>query len=188
MHVNFGRGKWSEEQLGTCYSFRFTETPRFTQEDDCIRTAVNPQHREGFDNISLLTPEKFKKGVTITMHCSFEDLGCPEIILVPEKEVCEDGAVRYGACFEVIPWKCGLNVWRHYREEGLCFWHRRLGLEYPVAENTVHELIVQVQDQELIITLDDMKIFLHTEDLPEQFYVGLTGCEGVARIYDYTVE
>lgn len=188
MLIDFSKDCWSDGDLTTAYSFRFTETPKFTQEQDHIRTAVNPQHREGFDNISLLSKQTYTAGVTATLHCAFEALGCPEIILVEHLEDCDDGAIRYGACFEVVLYKNGINVWRHYREDGRCFWHKRLGLEYPVAENTIHELCVKVQENDLEITLNGQKTILHTEDLPKSFHVGLTGCEGIARLYDLRIE
>jgi len=188
MLIDFSKGCWSDADLTTAYSFRFTETPTFTQEQDHIRTAVNPQHREGFDNISLLSKETYTAGVTATLHCSFDALGCPEIILVENLEDCADGAVRYGACFETVLWKNGINVWRHYRDDGKCHWHLRLGLTYPVAEATTHELTVQVQEQALSITLNGQNTVLRTEDLPERFHIGITACEGIVRLYDLKIE
>ena len=187
MEISFAKGSGWEQQLITAYSFRFTETPVFTQEADHIRTAVNPHHREGFDNISLLTPETYGVGVTATLHCAWEGLGCPEIILVGEMEHCPDGAVRYGACFEEVLYRNGINVWRHYRTDGHCHWHRRLGLEYSVAENTVHCLKLQVLEQALVLELNEQKTTLRTEDLPQKFHVGITGCEGIARLYAFSV-
>lgn len=187
MQINFSKDMWTETEFTTAYSFRFTETPRFTQEQDHIRTAVNPNHREGFDNVSFLTCDTYSTGVTATLHCAFEGSGCPEIILAETMETCEDGVVRYGACFEVVLYKNGINVWRHYREDGRCFWHKRLGVQYPVAENTIHELQVQVLENQLVIRLNGQQTILRTEDLPETFHMGLTGCEGIARIYDWNV-
>ena len=188
MYINLAKDCWEEKEFTTAYSFRFVETPRFTQEQDCVRTAVNPQHREGFDNISLLTPGKYTYGAKATLHCSFEGVGCPEIIIVPEMEHCEDGAFRYGACFELVLWKNGINVWRHYREDGRCFWHKRLGMTFSNEENKIHELSLLVKQQELEITLNGQKTTLRTEDLPERFHLGLTGCEGIVRLYDLTIE
>ena len=188
MKISFAKdGNW-KEALTQAYSFRFTETPDFTQLEDCISTAVNPDHREGFDNISLLSKERFETGVTATLRCAFEDVGCPEIILVEEAEQCSDGAVRYGGCFEVIPWKNGMNVWRHYREvNGCCHWHIRLWLTFELEENRIHELTVQVLDKQLVITLNGQKTILRTEDLPHRFHVGVTACEGIARLYDLEI-
>ena len=188
MDISFAKGSNWQEHLFTAYSFRFTETPVFTQLNDCITTAVNPEHREGFDNISLLSKERYTLGVTATLRCAFDGLGCPEIILVEEPEQCEDGAIRYGDCFEIVPWKNGMNIWRHYREnDGCCHWHLRLWLTFPVAENDIHELTVQVLDKQLHITLDGQKTILRTEDLPNRFHIGVTGCEGIARLYSLKI-
>ena len=111
--IYFGDAAWKKE-LTQCYSFRFTETPDFTQNADHISTGVNKDHREGFDNISLLSPQPYTAGVKASLRCAFEGMGCPEIIIVEKPEKCEDGAVRYGACFEVVLYKNGVNVWRHY--------------------------------------------------------------------------
>jgi hypothetical protein len=188
MDISFAKGGNWQEHLFTAYSFRFTETPVFTQLTDCITTAVNPEHREGFDNISLLSKERYTLGVTATLRCAFDGLGCPEIILVEDPEQCEDGAIRYGDCFEIVPWKNGMNIWRHYREnDGCCHWHLRLWLTFPVAENDIHELTVQVLDKQLHITLDGQKTILRTEDLPNRFHIGVTGCEGIARLYSLKI-
>ncbi len=188
MKIDFAKGKWQEADLTRAYSFRFTETPKQHQGSDHIYTDVNPEHREGFDNISFLTKEKYTAGVRAELHCAFEALGCPEIIIVPADETCSDGAVRYGACFEVVLWKNGINVWRHYREEGKCFWHRRLGISKDVAENEIHSLAVEVKPAELLITLDGNETVLHVDDLPQEFHMGLTMCEGIARAYDFEVK
>ena len=188
MNYRFGKNQWEDAPLQVAYSFRFTETPEFTQGEDFIGSSVNPAHREGFDNISLLTKEKFGVGAKATIHCAFEGLGCPEIIFVGEMEDCGDGAVRYGACFEVVLYKNGVNVWRHYRDDGKCHWHKRLGLEYPVAENEKHELTAEVKENYLVVTLDGQKTTIRTEDMFPSFHVGITVCEGIARIYDMTVE
>ncbi len=185
--TKFGKNQWNPEDFIQAYTFRYIETPDFHQGEDCIFSDKNPDHPEGFDNISLLTKETYRAGAEAEIHCSFEALGCPEIILVEKLELCEDGATRYGACFEVVLYKDGFNVWRHYREDGRCFWHRRLGVEYPVAENVTHSLTVKVEEQELIITMDGQKTTLRTEDLPKEFHLGITVCEGIARVYDWEI-
>ena len=111
--IGFGNKGW-RQMLQQAYSFRFTETPDFVQAEDHISNSVNPNHREGYDNISLLSLETYTIGAKAKLRCAFDGLGCPEIIIVEKTENCDDGAVRYGACFEVVLWKNGVNVWRHY--------------------------------------------------------------------------
>ena len=187
--ISFANEGWKQE-FTQAYSFRFTETPDFTQYSDCISTAVNKNHREGFDNISLLSKEKYTKGVKAKLRCAFDGLGCPEIIIVERADNCEDGAVRYGACFEVVLWKNGVNVWRHYMddEDHRCYWHKRLGLTMPVAEKDIHDLEVEIIENYILFSVDGVGIKLRTEDLPESFHVGITACEGIARLYEMQIE
>jgi len=188
MQINFSKDSNWQYQLRRVYTYRFKETPPIIQEADHIRSGVNPMHPEGFDNISLITPNTYTPGVTVTVSCSFEGLGCPEIILVPEAEICPDGAARYGACFEIVTYWNGINVWRHYRENGACSWVQRLGVEYPVAENQIHTLKLQVEKDRFVIWLDGQKNILHVPDVPPKFHIGLTACEGIARLYDLQIE
>ena len=186
-HYSFANDAWKTE-LVQAYSFRFTETPDFTQAEDHITTAINPNHREGFDNISLLSPEAYSAGVGASLRCSFDGIGCPEIILVKKPERCDDGAVRYGECFEIVLWKNGVNVWRHFMDENRkCSWHKRLGLAMPVSERDIHELWVKTEKDYIIFGVDGIRSQLRTEDLFESFYVGVTACEGIARLYDFRI-
>lgn len=184
----FGKDRWNDQPLQIAYSYRFTETPEFIQNEDHIAGGVNPHHREGFDNISLLCREVCSSGTRVTIHCAFEELGCPEIIFAEQPEVCPDGAVRYGACFEVVLYKNGINVWRHYRDEGQCHWHKRLGWEFPVAEGIKHTLSVDILPEEMLINIDGNRLSLRIEDMFGVFHPGITVCEGIARVYDMTVE
>lgn len=185
---SFNHESWKQE-LVQAYSFRFTETPDFKQMGDHITTAVNPTHREGFDNISLLSPRASCAGVSARLRCAFDGLGCPEIILVKKPETCEDGAVRYGDCFEIVLWKNGVNVWRHFRDEaGKCSWHKRLGLTVPMREGDIHELTVKTEPEYITFSVDGISAKLRVEDLFDTFYIGVTACEGIVRLYDFSTE
>ena len=188
-HILFGNGQWNGDELLTCYTFRYQEAPAFAQREDHIGNAVNPEHKEGFDNISLVTKERYTSGVKASLRCAFEGLGCPEIILVPEVENCPDGVARYGACFEIVLYKNGVNIWRHYMdEEHHCSWHKRLGVQIPVAENEQHTLCVEVKENGLEFSVDGWKTFLRVDDVPERFHIGMTMCEGLVRLYEWNVE
>ncbi len=186
---SFAGDAWREELI-QAYSFRFTEAPDFTREGDHITTKENPGHREGFDNISLISRDTYTAGVKAHLRCSFDGIGCPEIILVKKPELCDDGAFRYGDCFEIVLWKNGVNVWRHFMDnEYKCSWHKRLGLDFSVSEGDIHELTVEVVPNYIKFSVDNRAVtMLRTEDLFSEFYVGITACEGVVRLYDFTIE
>lgn len=185
---SFADEAW-REGLSLAYSFRFTETPDFKKGRDCITTGVNPQHREGFDNISLLAGEVYRAGVRASLRCAFQGLGCPEIIIVKKPERCDDGFIRYGECFEVVLWKNGVNVWRHFMDSDYkCSWHKRLGIDMPVSEDEIHELVVEITQDYITFSVGGISSSLRTEDLFDEFYLGVTACEGIVRLYDFTIE
>lgn len=185
--IDFSNGDWKKESLVNAYCFfKGAETPEFTQQEDCIATCANPNFSWGYDDISLVTTEQYDTGVEITLTCAFEGRGCPEIIFVEDLKRHTDGSFRYGPCFEVVLYKDGLNVWHHFLEDG-SRWHKHLGLTFPVAENEKHTLRVKLAKKMLLIQADDQTITLWVEDLPEKFHVGLTGCEGIVRLYEMTI-
>ena len=185
--IDFGNPHW-KESLQQVYTFRYTETPDFVQCADHITNSVNPEHKEGYDNISLIFPQKFSAGVKAKLRCSFDGWGCPEIILVEGLEKCEDGATRYGACFEVVLYKDGVNVWRHEMDaDHKCRWHKRLGLEMPVTQGELHDLEVEVIENYIVFSVDGVSVRLYTTDLAKEFYVGATACEGIVRLHELQI-
>ncbi len=180
-------GKWSADAAMQAHTYRFDAAPAFRPGAGCICSLANPDHPEGYDNVSLLTRRQYAPGAAAELRCSFEGLGCPEIILVPAADACTD-TVRYGACIEVVLYKDGINVWRHFREGDKCSWHKSLGWQFAVSEGALHTLRVATRPQYLDITVDGAALTLRMEDLFESFHFGLTLCEGEAAAYDMTVE
>ncbi len=186
MRVDFS--SWKGDELTRAYTFRYQDAPVPKQTQSGIETQVNPAHKEGFDNVSYLSKEKYSAGVMAELKCSFEGTGCPEIILVENAENCLDGVVRYGACFEIVLYKGGVNIWRHYMDENrVCSWHRRLGVEWNVPENEVHTLTVHVKENEIGFSVDGIAASVRTEDIFKEFHVGLTLCEGIARAHEMVI-
>ena len=188
--ISFGKDQWKREEFVLAYPFRLADTCAcgYIQEADCVAGGRNDAHSEGYDNFSLLTRESYGPGTRAETRSMFEGRGCTEIIFVPELESCPDGETRYGACFEIVIYNKGVNVWRHYRDDGRCHWHKRLGLEFPVAEGEAHTLRAEVQNKYLIFELDGRRTVLRVEDFPEKFHLGVSCCEGVARIFDMKIE
>ena len=79
--TTFAKNTWNLDNLTYAYSYRFEETPEFIQKDDCVENTKNETAVYGFDNISLLTREKFGPGTKISTRCAFEDLGAPLIVI-----------------------------------------------------------------------------------------------------------
>ena len=195
MHLSFARDSWTTEHFTYAYSRRFEETPVFTQREDCVESLENPQATYGFDNISLLTREKYAPGTVIRTRCAFFGDGAPLILLARDMEPDGRGVMRYGDYFEVVLYKNGVNVWRLRQdpsgkpENGYVTWHRLLGAEFPVEEGIPHDLAVVTGEKQMSITVDGTRrLTLRTEDLFPAFHAGIDACEGINRFWSLTVE
>ena len=185
---DFSKGSWDTDALGYAYSYRFEETPVFVQREGCIENQKNDAATYGFDNISLLTKEKYGPGMTVSTRCAFEDLGAPLIVLTPQITQDPRGVNRYGDYIEVVLWKNGVNVWRMWMESGKVVWKQLLGVDFPVSETDIHTLSVTTGTDTLQITADDQKILLHVENLYPTYHVGINACEGINRFYALEVD
>lgn len=187
MKISFSKDGLWDRALGYAYSYRFQEIPAFLQKADHIENRENPGATYGFDNISLLTPEKYGPGTRLSARCAFEDLGAPLLVLAPWTETDPRGVTRYGDYIEVVLWKNGVNVWRMWMANGEVTWKQLLGVDFPVSEGEVHTLSVTVGADTLEIAADDRKILLAVEDLYPTFHLGLNACEGINRFYEMEI-
>lgn len=185
MKVDFSQGNWAGGALCYAYSYRFEETPVFVQKEDCIENQKNPGATYGYDNISLLTPEKYGPGTRLSARCAFEDLGAPLLVLAPRMEKDPRGVSRYGDYIEVVLWKNGVNVWRMWMKNGEVTWKQLLGVDFPVSEAEIHTVSATVGTDTLQITVDGRKILLAVEELYPSFHVGINACEGINRFYEF---
>jgi hypothetical protein len=57
-----------------------------------------------------------------------------------------------------------------------------------VSEGAIHELTVETAKESITFRVDGVGVELRTEDLFDTFYVGITACEGIVRLYDFVIE
>ncbi len=189
MHIYFTKDGWNLDDVTYAWSRRFPETPTFTQMDDHVENRADAAVTYGYENISLLTKEKYGPGTKITTRCAYLEDGAPLIMLCDKLYTDEDGQLRYDNYFEIVLYKNGINVWRLWNQDGKMTWHKRLGAEFPVSEGEAHELAVTTGEHEFVITVDgEHKLSLRVEDLFDGYHVGIDACEGINRFWDLVVE
>lgn len=183
MKVDFSRGKWNDAPLKYAYSFRFTETPVFVQEDDCIVNRKNDSFEQGFDNVTLMAESAYAPGATISAVCSFETFGAPLFVIAKELHRCPDGALRYGDYIEVVLYENGVNVWRMKMTDGKVSWVKLLGAAFPVSAGEKHAFSTRVTETGLVISACGREFTLYIEDMYPSFYLGINACEQINRFY-----
>ena len=123
MKINFAKGAWNTDELTYAYTYRFPQTNEFLQNEDSIENAENPAcAADGYDYLSLVSKATFGFGTKITTRCSFMGNAAPLIIISDGLDNCEDGHKRYARYFEVVVWRNGVNVWRHWQKWRIHRW------------------------------------------------------------------
>lgn len=187
MKITFTENWENQDLLTYAYSYRFEETPVFVQKNDCIENSKNPGAVYGYDNISLLTKEKYGLGTKLSTRCAFEDLGAPLLVITDKVTTDSRGVARYGDYLEVVLWKNGVNVWRMWMEDGVVTWKQLMGVEFSVSENEIHTISVTIEKDTLHIRADDKMMQLYIDDMYESYHLGINACEGINRFYDLEI-
>lgn len=188
MKIDFSRGKWDLTDITYAYTWRFEETPVFVQKDDCVENLKNAASPQKYDNVSILTREKFPFGTRISTRCAFEGDAAPLITIAKQMDTDSRGVKRYGEYLEIVLWKNGVNVWRMNFNDGKVTWKKAMGIEFPVDENEIHTLTVDVLENVLKIDADGRKMHLYVNNFYPEFHLGIDACEGIQRFYDMTIE
>ncbi len=188
-HYDFSAGKWSMDDFFFCYSPLWKTRKEFLQEEDCVTN----NHDDGkLHYISLLTKKKYKTGVRLRAKCSFQSFGAPLIVISGDVSPNENGEMQYGLHFEAVAWYKGLNVWRVIpwpeREERPIY-STLIGSDcFTIENDAVCEIDMIVREKELYIGIDGHYITISHDEIPENFHVGITACEGFNRFYEFTIE
>ncbi len=188
MKIDFSKNKWTTGELVYANSYRYTDEPEFSQLDDCIVNRVNPKTETGFDNISLMTKEKFSGKTLIRTRCSFDKYGAPLIVVAQEMDEQEGKIPRYGNYFEVVIYENGINIWRMWCENKKVSWKKMMSVTFDVSAKEIHSLTVVVNEEGFEVDADGRKMTLYVPDMYSSYHVGIDACEDINRFYDFEVE
>ena len=63
-----------------------------------------------------------------------------------------------------------------------------MGLEFSVQDGVKYEIFLELREKEIYVVIDDKRFIIRTESLPEEVNIGITGCEGICRLYDMKIK
>ena len=188
---NFEAGKWNINDFCYAYSPACKAYKEFIQQDECISNSFNKNIND-FDYISIITKEKYKKGVHIHTKCSFDSFGAPLIVLSDDISENKDGKLQYGLHFEVVAYEDGCNVWHiipYPEREEKPIKPTLIGtLKFKTDDKSLIDIDVTVGEKQLFIEVNDQKFTVINEDIPKTFHIGITACEGINRFYEFSIQ
>lgn len=197
---SFAKDKWKAADWVIVKSPRWPFIGAWIQEKDHIKNTVPKDasqkdmlgKRAGETYTSMILKDKFKGNITISSTMSFDHRMAPLLVITPAYGKDAKGAPEHREHFEIVLYDKGLNVWHHYYTNGKPHWRKAAYMRADFKPGKKYKLAVKLKFTKkgpmMIITCGG-KEFGYTDDtLPKEFYVGLTGCEGVNRFYDFSVD
>lgn len=179
---------WQKDDFEYIYSPICKTFGKFIEEDDHIRNFATDGD---FEYISMISKARYKTGATIYLKCSFDSYGAPIIALTDD--ITDDGHVkRYGLHFEVVAYEDGFNVWRIVpapeKIERPIKTAKILAEHFKIEDGATCEITLKVEEKRFVIDVNGVKGVIEHEDIPENFHVGFTACEGINRLYEFSIE
>ena len=181
--IQFTKGNW-EDFFQYAYTERFSFAPKFRQEETCIVNSENHEMKRKYDYLTIMTKEKYAPGTKMRFTTSFENYGAPLVVITDTLRKDEHGNLKYGVCQEFVLWEKGINVWDFFMDGETLKWEMLLSLNFPVASGVIHEMQIEFLEKGVKLLVGNQSAFLRLKNMPEKFYIGITGCEGINRFYD----
>lgn len=187
----FENNKWNTDDFMYVVAPHSKEYKEFTQEANYIKNNFN-KNTNDFDYISLVTKEKFSSGIKVHTKCSFEKYGAPLIVITDDISPNKDGINQYGLHFEIVAYEEGCQVWhiapyppRVEKPIKPTLIGKSL---FRIEENSEIDIEVLIEKNKLLITINGRRLDVEHPELPDNFHVGITACEGVNNFYEFDVE
>ena len=199
--TSFARDAWNSDDWILVKSARWDHFGVWVQREDRIENQTPPDatpkellpQRAPQTYTSMVLKMKFRgRRVDVDSTMEFADRMAPQIVIAPALGKDAKGRPEYREHWEIVLWDKGVNVWHHIPKDGKPWWKKVAFARYPFKPDTRYRLGVRVEKTRkgkmLSVSVDgDVKMGYMDDSLPEAFYVGITGCEGINRFYDFSV-
>ena len=199
--VSFAQNKWDEADFITVKSPRFDKVEKFTQQSDHIANLVPPELADkptlscADSYCALLTKKRFSGNITVSSKMSFDQRMAPLIVIAPQLGTSADG--KYPELrdhYEIVLYDQGINVWHHRYIDGKPSWYKLAYILSSYQPRTVYDLSVSLKHTakgpQMIIKCDgrEFGVAMPQEFTAKEYHLGIIGCEGVNRFYDFKVK
>ena len=197
--TSFADGKWDRSQWLNVKSPRWNFIGEMIQHSDHITNkAPNVPDQELLRKYepqiyaSLMLNKKFSGDATISSRMSFDHLMAPLIVIASEIGKSADGKYfEHRDHYEIVLFHKGINIWHHLYKNGKPSWYRSAYLKIPFQPKTVYDLQIQLRWRQgrcqMTVSCNGTEFGYMELNMPQTYYVGITGCEGRNRFYDFKV-
>lgn len=196
---SFAKGKWDPNDWTLVKSPRWEHFGNWVQKDTHIENWTPPSAtpdemisvRAAETYTSMVLNQQIFGEVTITSSMDFSYRMAPLIVITPKLGKDEKGRAEHREHFEIVIFDEGVNVWHHYYKDKKPFWKKAAYSRFELKPNVKYEVKVKIspdtRGKTLSVTIGNHEFGYIDDSLPDNFYVGITGCEGINRFYDFAV-
>lgn len=190
---------WQASDWVLVKSPRWPHRGSWVQEADAIRNATpataTPEEMlgkaAGETYTSMVLKEPFAGNLRIAATLAFEHRMAPLIVLASPLGQDAGGHPEYREHWEIVLFDQGINVWHHTYADGKPAWRKAAFARFAVQPGVPCRLVVTVNrtplGAQLTVRCGEQEFGYLEPALPDLVQVGLTGCEGVNRFYDFAV-
>jgi hypothetical protein len=195
----FAKGAWEPSEWMNVKSSRWDYVHGFEQQADHVVNECGPWSDEELYSkhvtevySSMVLKEKFKGKCRVSSTMSFDHLMAPLIVVAPEMGKSAKGEVEFRRHHEIVLYNEGINIWRYDWVDGKAVWVLAAFLRARFDAKRKYELAVTVESykntRRMTVECGGHVLGYSDDALTLDNYVGITGCEGRNRFYDFTVE
>jgi hypothetical protein len=193
----FGKDQWKSSDWIMVKSARWDFfQDNWIQNRDCIEnpTPDRPMDKWTTDKgdesyTSMVTKKKYKGNIVVKSTLEFDPLMAPLIVLAEDLGKGKMGVPEYRTHTEVVIFNEGVNVWVHTYDEKTKSTSFILAAfaRFPLKGNTRYVTEVRREDKTLTIKIAGHCFGVYLPNLADELHVGITGCEGHNRFYDFSI-
>ncbi len=185
-NCRFARNAWKADDWIMVKSPRWAYFGKWVQNADHIVNATPEGTTE--DYTSMVLKPKVGGNVAVTCTMSFDDKFAPLIVLADTLGADDKANPEYRNHTEIVAYNGGINIWQHYYRDGKPSYVKLAWSDFELKPKTKYEMKVTVNGKQIQVSVGGHTIGCTDSDLPDLFQVGITGCEGKNRFYDFSVE
>lgn len=195
----FQEGKWNPADWILVKSPRWSNIGAWVQKEDHIQNRVpegaTKEELQGKRNPETYASMVRKQMVTgkakVSANMSFDYRMAPEIVIAGPLGADKDGYPEYREHWEIVLYDEGLNVWHHEIKDGKPFWRKAAFLNTKYEAGKVYkleaEIVFTAKTPILTVRCDGKTFGCMLPTLPNDYYVGITACEGINKFYDFNL-
>jgi hypothetical protein len=191
----FATGNWKQADWLRVKSPQGEHFGGWVQRDGYIANTVpskaSPEELQGKYSAEtfscMVYKERIKGDVSVASTMSFAYKMAPLILLTANLSEDAKGRKQCAERFEIVIFDEGVNIWRHFVQDGKLTYRKAAFVNLRLEKDTKYRLKVTKTGKTLTVSVAGHTFGYIDDGLPESFFVGITGCEGLNRFYDFTV-